>query len=1807
MKRLELMLCFFLSITCILGVSVGQAQTGTSIANAINVGVFSSLSINPPLTPFSDSRSNAGYTNRIGQPSPEVYYKFSISEFADVRFSLCGSSLNTYIHILDESGNELEYQDDSGLCGKGSLLSRSFTQGIYYCVVEGYNAEVGNYKLNISDVRTSPAVINANITNAINAGAFNTTRIFTDTKSNAAPDLTNNIGQPSKEIYYKFILLGNASVKLSHCGSGFNTYMHLLDGTGNIIVSNDDNYNTNGLCPNNEAYIERQLSFGTYYVVSEGYGTSTGNIVTSIEVSVLSPPLIVFDSLSISLNARKHFSMKPVDTGGVVGEGWVGVSTLSPINGGRETLIFDTLGNRYVAGVTNNTVLKSSSSSTSGFFVGAINYPGFFDGESNFARFNRPVAMALDHYGNLFVSDQGNHAIRKITPSGVVSTFAGNGTPGSNNGSGKMARFNNPAGLAFDQLGNLYVADYSNHKIRKITPEGMVSDFSGTGAQGARNGDALTSTFRGPVSLAFDGDRLFVADKLNNIIRIVFPNGSTATFAGDGVPRYRDSQSVNDRTASFNNPTGITVDGSSTLYVADNLNNLIRKINLSDAVVGTVAGRTLASSSIDGEAEAAGFIQPNEVVLDQEGSFYITERNKIRKMIEKEFYTLSHPLPDEFVFNKFTGEISGTPTIAYNFSTKVTAYNRKGSSSTTLNFSLVVDKLNFSEDQNYVATYAPLEAGFKSDLQISAVSNNPSYINAAVQYFDGLGRSLQNVQVKGSADGLRDIVVPVAYDEFGRENKKYLPYASSTNNGTYKSDGLSKVFDYYNASRPGQATPFSSPFSETKFEASPLNRVGEQGAPGTAWQIGAGHTVKVGYSTNNINVDYGSGGFGVRHYEALASTNTHERILTSTGFYEANQLYLTISKDENWGASDGKAGTVEAYKDKLNRLILKRTFNKLNPSGIIQVLSTYYVYDDLGNLSFALTPSAMPDGGNISQVTLDNYCYQYRYDGRKRLIEKKIPGKGWDHMVYNSLDQLVLSQDANQSQEGKWVYSKYDGLGRIVITGIYNSIMERPALQVTVDGQTGGLCESRTFNADYSNVCFPQTNTEQLTINYYDDYSFPEGNTYSYAAASHMISGLLTGSKVKVLGTSTMLLTLNFYDDHGRLEKAFKQHYLSAAQNTANYDEITNIYSFTGQVKESRRLHKAGTALTTINNKYTYDHMGRPLRTMESINGAADIVLSKLEYNDLGRLLKKSVHSTDGISFIQHNNYTYNERGWTTSINNPQVVDGGTVFGMELLYCNKADAFNGNIGGMKWITKVPAGMGLTEQSQSYVYDYDKLNRLTKANYTTLGAIGRFNEELDYDLMGNISRLRRKNSTSEGYLNDFTYNYIAEGVSGNKLWSITDAGSGLQGSVYTYDENGNQKTDSRKGLRMDYNMLNLPKSITKTGQAGTLGYTYNAAGQKLKKFFGSDTRDYIDGIEYHNGSIEFIHTQEGRTLPVTGSTYNYEYMLKDHLGNTRATIKQNGDVVQVQDYYAFGLEMNSGNSVSPSPANQYKYNGKEKQEELGLEQLDYGARFYDPVIGRWNVVDPLAEQYRRWSPYNYAVNNPIRFVDPDGMGVNDFVKRDDGSIYWDNKANDQASTKSGETYLGKTLKFEFNSYIDGNLWDGPTMGGLINPAGDKLTSTVTLKASENENGELTGLSASKSIKLGDTPIGDARGFYPGKGGNINELTKSITAQGINIGFEQHASVSRSEEVHLNMINYKIVDVAQKLNINYNSTNGNLSVTSFTNIFPSATLKVNGINIMQYNQPSFEKTHGVPLINQIMGKGNLNYYPSKFYKR
>ena len=175
------------------------------------------------------------------------------------------------------------------------------------------------------------------------------------------------------------------------------------------------------------------------------------------------------------------------------------------------------------------------------------------------------------------------------------------------------------------------------------------------------------------------------------------------------------------------------------------------------------------------------------------------------------------------------------------------------------------------------------------------------------------------------------------------------------------------------------------------------------------------------------------------------------------------------------------------------------------------------------------------------------------------------------------------------------------------------------------------------------------------------------------------------------------------------------------------------------------------------------------------------------------------------------------------------------------------------------------------------------------------------------------------------------------------------------------------------------------------------YIYSAAGEKLAKRMKDNTYQYYAGnMVYKNDkSLNYLLFEEGLVNNVSGG-YSYEYHLKDHLGNTRVTFQPNGSgttTTQVAEYYPFG---STYAPLCPAGTNKYLYNGKEKQDDVigstALDEYDYGARFYDPMIGRWHSVDPLAEKSRRWSPYNYCENNPLRFIDPDGMNLDDYFNK-----------------------------------------------------------------------------------------------------------------------------------------------------------------------------------------------------------------------
>jgi serine/threonine-protein kinase len=254
---------------------------------------------------------------------------------------------------------------------------------------------------------------------------------------------------------------------------------------------------------------------------------------------------------------------------------------------------------------------------------------GLLDGTKEQASFNFPTGITITTAGFLFVADKQNNAIRIISPQGIVNTIAGTGTAGFSNAKNAVT-FNFPSGVAADFAGNVYVADQENSAIRAINITGVTTTFAGKGFQGFVNGRDTSARFNAPTGIAVGpGGNIYVADNGNNVIRKITPGGTVTTFAGTGV---RGATNGTAATATFNQPQAVAVDSSGNVYVADQGNNLIRKIT-SQGVVSTFAGNGTAGNT-NATGTAASFNGPAGIAVDANGNVYIgdSKNNLIRKI-----------------------------------------------------------------------------------------------------------------------------------------------------------------------------------------------------------------------------------------------------------------------------------------------------------------------------------------------------------------------------------------------------------------------------------------------------------------------------------------------------------------------------------------------------------------------------------------------------------------------------------------------------------------------------------------------------------------------------------------------------------------------------------------------------------------------------------------------------------------------------------------------------------------------------------------------------------------------------------------------------------------------------------------------------------------------------------------------------------------------------------------------------------------------------------------------------------------------
>ncbi|WP_280936082.1 DUF6443 domain-containing protein [Aquimarina sp. 2201CG14-23] len=543
---------------------------------------------------------------------------------------------------------------------------------------------------------------------------------------------------------------------------------------------------------------------------------------------------------------------------------------------------------------------------------------------------------------------------------------------------------------------------------------------------------------------------------------------------------------------------------------------------------------------------------------------------------------------------------------------------------------------SFSTNENYILTQT-----FDKPIKNLSQANEANTIEN-IAYFDVLGRPKQELAIKAGGNQ-EDIIHHMEYDGLGRQTKTYLRYASETSNKAFRIYAQEETKRFYDTPKYEHT---QNPYAEIIFENNPSPRIQKQFAPGDDWKSTTlnDHAVYAMQDVVRTNDN-------VRKFSVVSDADKNlslqfngyveTGITNYTGKLKKVSLQKNVTRNENWKPSDGKDNTIEEYMDYQGRVVLKRLFNKGEPYG------TYYVYDDHGSLIYVIPPKAsdgiVKSDESIAADILNELCYQYRYDSRYRMIEKKVPGKGWEYMVYDRLDRLILTQDARQMKQvpKEWVFTKYDKLGRVVYTGILYDSKDRETMQSFYDDSTAPLYEERVesplnlggtgYKLYYSNNAEPKNVYNLMSINYYDDYHFDLAgatnpiNVYDQSITANTKT-LATGSKIRVLGTKKWITNVNYYSEKAQLIYGYTYNEYLGTTNT-----ISNKLDFTSKVLESKTTHKRfeATPIVTL-DKFTYDHVGRLLTQKQTINNQPEELIVSNTYDELGMLIKKNVGGQTG-------------------------------------------------------------------------------------------------------------------------------------------------------------------------------------------------------------------------------------------------------------------------------------------------------------------------------------------------------------------------------------------------------------------------------------------------------------------------------------------------------------------------------------------------------------------------------------------------
>ena len=830
-----------------------------------------------------------------------------------------------------------------------------------------------------------------------------------------------------------------------------------------------------------------------------------------------------------------------------------------------------------------------------------------------------------------------------------------------------------------------------------------------------------------------------------------------------------------------------------------------------------------------------------------------------------------------------------------------------------------------------------------------------------ITYYDEFERPYQTIQ-EGASPAGGDIVHFTEYDLMGRSDAKtYLPYAVQDTPGAKRTDPIGEQYAYYAAKFTNVGTDRG--YAEKRYDDSPLNLVLSEGGVGT-YNCSSGYHTDYTYRLNTV----------ADNIKTYAIEN--DSVLVVKGFYPADRLIVKLTYNNRASDASYDRTSIE-YINSKGQLVAKEQYVSDTDRRI-----TYYVYDEYGRQRFvipAVMDAQMTVGTRRTPHSLRLYCYYNEYDEEGRIVRQCMPGADYVLSLYDGRGRLAMTQDGNLRKQNKWLFTKYDIDDRPVMTGIYTGgtyASHKSALlsQSSLYEQRGSAVHG------YTNRTYPSVSAQNdyLTVTYYDDYAWNSSTRYDFASSAALgqtyttaVWGLETGKKTRALGDSSnkWLTTVNYYDDRQRLIQTLTDLYPDQLET------VTNVHDFSGRVIRTRvcqtrpndwsiirpELRDVSGGIIEIESNvyeydkwFTYDAYGRLQKIEMEISGDDNgkVTVAAYEYDDLGTVTEKKIHNGKETT-----EYSRSISGELTSAASPS-------FSYSLYYDT-----NGSVKEVGW------NYG-NDSKKYYYYAYNSTDELIASALRTQGETStRYSEfGITYDLNGNMLSLQRCDGSGNS-MHDIAYGY-----SGNQLTSVRMTTNGQTLTGFTYDANGNMTYDPTKGVGIEYNVLNLPQRIFAGDEE--VSYIYSATGEKLAKKAGGSFTYYRSVMVYSGDELLYILHPEG-TVSHSDGRFTYNYFKSDHTGSTRALLSAVGGSLQTQqttDYYPFGMAW----SLNNLNKNKYLYSGKEIEDATlagnVLALYDFGARFYNPVLGRWFNMDPKL-QYA--NPYLFCSNNPVLYIDQNG--------------------------------------------------------------------------------------------------------------------------------------------------------------------------------------------------------------------------------